>query len=94
MKMAFVLSLLSFQGSRSGYFSPSHSRGSGTDLPLALLNFPKGTLFNRASHSEQTEKGQKGKLRNNEHLSNRSSLSQRRHGLHEDMVHTKQESCQ
>jgi hypothetical protein len=39
-------------------------------------------------------KGQKGKLRNNEHLSNRSSLSQPREGLHEDMVLTKQESCQ
>ena len=36
MKMAFVLSLLSFQGSRSGHFSPSHSRGSGTDLPQSL----------------------------------------------------------
>jgi hypothetical protein len=23
------------------------------DLPLALLNFPKGTLFNRAGHSEE-----------------------------------------
>jgi len=39
-------------------------------------------------------KGQKGKLRNNEHLSNRSSLSQPREGLHEDMVHTKQKPCQ
>ena len=39
-------------------------------------------------------KGQKGKLRNNEHLSNRSSLSQPCEGLHEDMVLTKQESCQ
>jgi hypothetical protein len=25
-----------------------------TDLPLALLNFPKGTLFNRAGHLEDT----------------------------------------
>jgi hypothetical protein len=24
-----------------------------TDLPLALLNFPKGTLLNRAGHSEE-----------------------------------------
>jgi hypothetical protein len=39
-------------------------------------------------------KGQKGKLRNNEHLSHRSSLSQLCEGLHEDMVLTKQESCQ
>ena len=39
-------------------------------------------------------KGQKGKLRNNEHLSNLSSLSQPREGLHEDMVLTKQEPCQ
>ena len=38
--------------------------------------------------------GQKGKLRNNEHLNNRSSISQPWEGLHEDMVLTKQESCQ
>ena len=39
-------------------------------------------------------KGQKGKLRNDEHLSNRSSLSQPRQGLHEDMVLTEPECCQ
>ena len=39
--------------------SPSHSRGNGTDLPQSL----------RRDISE----GQKGKLRNNEHLSNLSS---------------------
>jgi hypothetical protein len=49
-----------------------------SDLPAALKNIWQG----------------KSKLRNNEHLSNRSSLSQPREGLHEDMVHTKQESCQ
>jgi hypothetical protein len=38
-------------------------------------------------------KGQKGKLRNNEHLSNLSSLSQPCEGQHKDMVLTKQESC-
>jgi hypothetical protein len=34
-----------------------------------------------------------GELRNNEHLSNRSSPSQPCEGQHEDMVLTKQESC-
>ena len=38
--------------------SPSHSRGSGTDLPQSLRR--------------DINKGQKGKLRNNEHLSNLS----------------------
>jgi len=38
--------------------SPSHSRGSGPDLPQSLRR--------------DTSKGQKGKLRNNEHLSNHS----------------------
>ena len=103
MKMDFLMSLLSFQGltvwsllaqlwpgkapppcspflKNGARGSPNHSRGSDTDLPQSLRR--------------DISKGQKGKLRNKEHLSNRYSLSQLCEGLHEDMVHTKQESCQ
>ncbi len=42
------------------FVNRGHSQGSGTDFPLALLNFPKGTLFNRAGHSEETPGKAKG----------------------------------
>ncbi|MEJ2431267.1 MAG: hypothetical protein P8075_20485, partial [Deltaproteobacteria bacterium] len=54
----------------------------------------EGGIQQGRSLRRDISKGQKGKLRNNEHLSNRSSLSQPCEGLHEDMAHTKQESCQ
>ena len=50
MKVILLMPPLSFRG------SPSHSRGSGTDLPQSLRR--------------GISKGQKGRLRNNEHLSN------------------------
>ena len=54
--------------------SPNHSRRSDTDLPQSLRR--------------DISTGQKGKLRNNEHLSNQSSLSRPGEGRHEDMVYT------
>jgi hypothetical protein len=92
------MSLLSFTPGRR----PLWAGGRGSLLARvypAAFALRQGKLFCRvppvtSSLGIDISKAQKGKLRNNEHLSNRSSLSQPNEGLHEDMVLTEQEPCQ
>ena len=84
MKMVLPISLLSFPPGRrplraGGQGLPQSSIGGKWHRPsVSPVEFrsadPPKAGFNRAGHSEETStKGQEGRLRNNEHLSNLSS---------------------